>query len=116
MARRVGFLGSAAASLATGLVAVQVLRSGTPVSGVLFAHQASGFSLGVFDRRIVGVVSSGSLPSSPFRSRSSVLDTSEAPHWSRRSVFLGVTFNVLLGAVELVFVAGDLVTFFAPGS
>src|SRR6185295_18001311 len=33
VARRVGFLGSAAASLATGLAAVQVLRSGTPVSG-----------------------------------------------------------------------------------
>jgi hydrogenase-4 component B len=33
------------------------------------------------------------------------------PPLSRRSVFLGVAFNLLLGAVELVFAASDVITF-----
>jgi hydrogenase-4 component B len=32
------------------------------------------------------------------------------PHFRERSVFVGGMFNVLLGAVELVFMAGDAIT------
>jgi hypothetical protein len=45
VARRVAFLGSAAASLLTGLVAAEVLWASAPVRGVLFVHQASGLAL-----------------------------------------------------------------------
>ena len=110
VARRVGFLGSAAASLATGLAAVQVLRSGTPVSGVLFTHHASGLSLGYsidgLSAWFLLVLAVVAIPIAIFS-----LGYVGGPHWNRRSAFLGTTFNVLLAAVELVFVASDLVTF-----
>ena len=110
VARRVAFLGSTAASLVTGLVAARVLGTGTPVNGVLFVHQASGFSLGYsidgLSAWFLLVLSVVAVPIAIFS-----LGYVGGPHWSRRSVFLGVAFNVLLGAVELVFVAGDLVTF-----
>ena len=50
-----------------------------------------------------------------YPSPSSVLDTLGA-HTGAAGPFLGATFNVLMGAVELVFVASDLVTFLLPGS
>jgi hydrogenase-4 component B len=110
MARRVAFLGSAAASLATGLVAARVLGTGTPVDGVLYVHQASGFLLGysidALSAWFLLVLSVVAVPIAFFS-----LGYIGGPHWSRRSGLIGVTFNVLLGAVELVFVAGDLVTF-----
>jgi hydrogenase-4 component B len=110
VARRVAFLGSAVASLTTGLVAAQVLGTGTPVNGVLFVHQASGLSLGYSIDGLSGwfllVLSIVAVPIAIFS-----LGYVGAPDWRGRSVFLGVTFNVLLGAVELVFVASDLVTF-----
>jgi hydrogenase-4 component B len=110
VARRVAFLGSAVASLATGLVAALVLGSGAPFNGVLFVHQASGLSLGYsidgLSAWFLLVLAIVAVPIAIFS-----LGYVRGPHWSRRSVFLGVTFNVLLGAVELVFVAGDLVTF-----
>jgi hydrogenase-4 component B len=106
----VAFLGSAAASLVTGLVAARILATGTPVDGVLYLHQASGLSLGYsadgLSAWFLLVLSVVAVPIAFFS-----LGYIGSPHWSRRSVFLGVTFNVLLGAVELVFVAGDLVTF-----
>jgi hydrogenase-4 component B len=112
VARRVAFLGSAVASLVTGVVAAQVLGTGTPLNGVLFVHHASGFSLvysidglSAWFLLVLCVVS---VPIAVFS-----LGYLGGPHWSRRSVFLGVTFNVLMGAVELVFVAGDVVTFLA---
>jgi hydrogenase-4 component B len=110
VARRVGFLGSAAASLASGLAAVQVLRRGTPVSGVLFTHHASGFSLGYsidgLSAWFLLVLAVVAVPIAIFS-----LGYVGGPHWNRRSAFLGAAFNVLLGAVELVFVASDLITF-----
>ena len=111
VARQVAFLGSAIASVVTGLTAAHVLRTGSAVHGVLFVHRASGFSLALYDRRAVGVVPPGPRPSWPFRSRSSASDTSAIRTFSRRSVVLGAAFNVLLGAVELVFAAGDAITF-----
>jgi hydrogenase-4 component B len=110
VARRVAFLGSAVASLVTGLVAARFLVTGTPVNGVLLVQSASGFSLGYsidgLSAWFLLVLSVVAVPIAIFS-----LGYVGGPHWSRRSVFLGVTFNVLLGAVELVFVANDLVTF-----
>lgn len=110
LARRVAFLGSAAASLATGLAAARVLGTGTPVNGVLYVHQASGFSLAYsidgLSAWFLLILSVVAVPIAFFS-----LGYIGGPHWRRRSAFIGVTFNLLLGAVELVFVAGDLVTF-----
>ncbi len=109
-ARRVAFLGSAIASLITGLTAADVLHASASVRGVLFVHQASGFSLGY----TVDPLSAWFLV---------VLSVLAAPiaffsigyighlHLGHRSAFVGVAFNALLGAVELVFAAGDAVTF-----
>ena len=115
MARRVAFLGSAAASLATGLVAAQVLGTGTPVKGVLYVHQASEFSLGYsIDGLSAWFLLVLSVVAVPIALLS--LGYIGGPRWSRRSAFLGVGFNVLLGAVEGVFLADDLIAFlFRPG-
>ena len=44
-ARQLAFLGSAIASIVSGLTAVAVLRGGSPVHGVLLVHEASQFAL-----------------------------------------------------------------------
>lgn len=110
VARRVAFVGSVVVSLATGGIAVRVLATVTPVNGVLFVHQASGLSLGYSIDGLAAwfllVLSVVSIPIAIFS-----LGYLAGPHWSRRSAFIGATFNVLIGAVELVFVATDLVTF-----
>ncbi len=110
VARRVAFLGSAAASLATGVAAAHVLSADAAVNGVLFVHHASEFSLGYsidgLSAWFLLVLSVVAIPIAIFS-----LGYVGSAHWSRRSAFLGATFNVLMGAVELVFVASDLVTF-----
>jgi hydrogenase-4 component B len=110
VALRLAFLGSAAASLATGVAAVHVLGGDAAVNGVLFVHHASGFSLGYsidgLSAWFLLVLSVVAIPIAIFS-----LGYLGGPHWSRRSAFLGASFNVLMGAVELVFVANDLVTF-----
>jgi hydrogenase-4 component B len=77
---------------------------------VLFVHHASGFSLGYsidgLSAWFLLVLSVVAIPIAIFS-----LGYLGGPHWSRRSAFLGATFNLLMGAVELVFVANDLVTF-----
>jgi hydrogenase-4 component B len=99
-----------AASLATGVAAVHVLGGDAAVNGVLFVHHASGFSLGYsidgLSAWFLLVLSVVAIPIAIFS-----LGYLGGPHWSRRSAFLGASFNVLMGAVELVFVANDLVTF-----
>ena len=109
VARRVAFLGSAIASLITGLIAVHVLRSGSPVHGVLLVHRASGFSLSY---TIDGLSAWFLLFSPSWRPRSP--SSASATSAIRTSDPVGVhrrAFNVLLGAVELVFAAGDVITF-----
>jgi hydrogenase-4 component B len=110
VALRLAFVGSAAASLATGVAAVHVLGGDAAVNGVLFVHHASGFSLGYsidgLSAWFLLVLSVVAIPIAIFS-----LGYLGGPHWSRRSAFLGASFNVLMGAVELVFVANDLVTF-----
>jgi hydrogenase-4 component B len=109
-ARRVAFLGSAAVSLATGLTAVRILSTRTSVDGVILAHRASGFSLtysiDALSAWFLLVLSVVAIPIAVFS-----LGYLGGPHWSRRSAFLGAAFNALMGSVELVFVASDVVTF-----
>ncbi len=109
-ARHVAFLGSAAASLVTGLLAVDVLLSGVPIDGAGFVHEASGFKLAYavdgLSAWFLMVLSLLAVPIALFS-----IGYVGYPHFRRRSVFLGVAFNLLLGAVELVFAAADAVTF-----
>ena len=110
VARRVAFLGSAVASLVTGLVAARALVAASPVQGVLLVHQASGFSLRYaidgLSAWFLLVLSVLAVPIALYS-----LGYIATPHWSRRSVAIGATFNLLIGAVEVVFVAADVVTF-----
>jgi hydrogenase-4 component B len=110
MARAVAFQGSAMASVVTGLVAAYVLTAGSSVRGVLLVHGASGFSLGFtvdgLSAWFLLVLSVVAVPIALF----SIGYVGRA-HFSRRSVFLGVAFNVLLAAVEVVFIADDAIAF-----
>ncbi|MFA5909560.1 MAG: proton-conducting transporter membrane subunit [Vicinamibacterales bacterium] len=109
-ARRVAFLGSALASLVTGLMAADVLRTGVPVDGVLFVQQASGFSSAYsVDGLAAWFLAVLSIVAAPIAIFS--IGYVGHPHLSRRSVFLGVAFNLLVGAVEVVFTAADVLTF-----
>jgi hydrogenase-4 component B len=110
VARLVAFLGSAMASVATGLMAANVLRTGTPAHGVLLVHHASGFSLSYavdgLSAWFLVVLSILAVPIAFFS-----IGYVGHPHFSRRSVFLGVAFNVLLGALEAVFAADGVIAF-----
>ena len=109
-ARRVAFVGSAIASVGTGLLAGNVLHTGAGVDGRLFLHQASGLALGY---RVDGlsawfllVLAVLAVPIAVYS-----LGYLAHPHLRRRSVFVGVVFNLLVGAVEIVFAADDVITF-----
>ena len=109
-ARRVAFIASAVASVLTGLAASRVLLGGAPVHAVLLVHHASNLA---FTATIDGlgawfllVLSMLAAPIAIF-SLGYIAD----PHFEHRSAFVGATLNVLIAAVELVFAAGDAVTF-----
>jgi hydrogenase-4 component B len=110
LVRRVAFSGSAIASAITGLTAATVLRTGTPVHGLLFVHGGSGFSLSysvdLLSAWFLGVLAVLAVPIALF----SIGYARHAP-LHHRSVFLGIAFNVLLYAVEVVFVANDVIAF-----
>ena len=109
-ARQLAFLGSAIASIVTGMTAAAVLQAGSPVHGVLLVHEASQFALTYtvdgLAAWFLAVLSLLAVPIAIFS-----VGYVGQPHFNRRSVFLGVAFNALLGAVEIVFVAGDVITF-----
>ena len=109
-ARMVAFIGSIAASLATAAAAAAVLRADTPVQGVLLLHDASQLSL-TYTLDGLGawfllVLSLLAVPIALFS-----LGYVAHPHFAHRSAVIGAGFNALLGAVELVFVAADVITF-----
>jgi hydrogenase-4 component B len=110
VARQAAFLGSALASIMTGLTAAAVLRAGSSLHGVLLVHGASGFSLtyGVdgLSAWFLLVLSVLAVPIALFS-----IGYIGHPPFDQRSAFVGVAFNVLLGAVEVVFAAGDIITF-----
>ncbi|MGH8637481.1 MAG: proton-conducting transporter membrane subunit, partial [Burkholderiales bacterium] len=110
LVRLVAFGGSATASAMTGLAASLVLQSGVPTHGVLFVHGASGFSLGysvdALSAWFLVVLSSLAAPIAVFS-----IGYGRHGSLNQRSAFLGVAFNVLLCAVEFVFVADDVIGF-----
>jgi hydrogenase-4 component B len=109
-ARLVAFAGSALASALTGAMAVEALRTSSTTHGALFLHRASGFSLGYSVDSLAAwfllILSLLAIPIALFS-----IGYTAHPHLARRSAFIGAAFTALLGAVETVFVASDIITF-----
>jgi hydrogenase-4 component B len=110
VARQVAFLGSAMASIMTFLMAAHVLRAGSPVHGAWLVHQASGFALTYtvdgLSAWFLAVLSILALPIAIFS-----IGYVGQSQLRGRSVFIGIAFNVLLGALEIVFAADTVITF-----
>ena len=108
--RVLGFLGSAAASIVTMAIAIAVLRAGAPAHGALVVQQASQipltYAIDGLSAWFLLVLGTLAIPIAIFS-----LGYFASGHWARRTAFVAAAFNVLLGAVELVFVAGDALTF-----
>ena len=109
-ARRVAFVGGAVASLVTAATSVNVLSTGHAEQGAWLVHRASGLSLTYavdgLSAWFLIVLSAIAVPVAIFS-----LGYVAHPHYERRSLFLGAAFNVLLGAVEMVFSANDAIAF-----
>ena len=109
-ARHIAFVGSAIASVIVGATALAVLRGAAPIQGVVLAHRASGLSLGYtvdpLSAWFLLVLSALAAPIAVFS-----IGYLGHGRLGERSAFIGVAFNVLLAAVELVFAAGDAITF-----
>ena len=108
--RHVALAGSIAASAVTVGVAVRVLASGTPVGGVLLRHVASGMVFGysitplsAWFLLVLGLVA---VPVAVY----SVGYFAHAVAPSR-TAGVGIGLNVLLGALEVVFSASDVIGF-----
>ena len=110
LARQVAFLGSALASVVTALTGAHVLYAGSSVHGAWLVHRASGLSLTYavdgLSAWFLLVLSTLAIPIAIFS-----IGYVGHPHYRRRSVFLGVAFNVLLATVEMVFTADDAIAF-----
>jgi hydrogenase-4 component B len=110
ISRLVGFVGSAVASLVTLTTAVAVLRSGAVSHGELFVHRASRitltYSIDGLSAWFLVVLATLAIPIAIFS-----IGYFAHGHVQRRSPLVGIVFNVLIGALELVFVAGDAITF-----
>ena len=110
VACRLAFLGSLIASVVTCVTAAAVLRGDTSVHGVLLLHRASGFALTyAVDGLSAWFLIVLSIVAAPIAIFS--IGYVGHPHFLRQSVFLGVAFNVLLGALEVVFAADEAITF-----
>jgi hydrogenase-4 component B len=108
--RWIAFGGSIAASIMTLAIAARVLGSGQPAEGVLLRHAASGIVLGYaappLSAWFLLVLSLIAVPVAVY----SIGYFAHAVPASRTAV-AGAAFNVLLGALEAVFAAADIVTF-----
>jgi hydrogenase-4 component B len=109
-ARACALGGSIAASVITTAVAAVVLSSGTPVEGVLLRHAATGIVLGysvtplsAWFLLVLGLVA---IPAT-------VYSAGYFPHAvaPARMATVGAMLNVLLGALETVFAADNVITF-----
>ena len=109
LARQVAFVGSAVASVITGSVAVAVLQTSGTVDGTLLVHRASaialGYSIDGLGAWFLLVLSMLAVPIAIFS-----IGYIAHPPLHRRSAFIGIGFNVLIGAVEVVFAASDIVS------
>ncbi len=109
-ARAVAFGGSIVASLLSAAAALAVLFGGTPDTGPLLTHAASGFAIGyAIDGLSAWFLVILALVGAPI----AVYSVAYLAHGAleRRSVFVGVGFNVLMGAVEMVFAADGVIAF-----
>jgi hydrogenase-4 component B len=109
-ARHVAFFGAAIGSGLTGLIATRVLQTGTPLQGLLFVHQASSFALTYtidgLSAWFLLVLSVVAVPIAVFS-----VGYIGHSHFSERSVYVGVAFNLLLAALEMVFTADGVIAF-----
>ncbi|OHE89128.1 MAG: hypothetical protein A3G75_03415, partial [Verrucomicrobia bacterium RIFCSPLOWO2_12_FULL_64_8] len=108
--RRAALGGSILASAMTLSLAVGVLMSGRAVDGVLLRHAASGMVFGyavaplsAWFLMVLGLVA---IPVAFYSA--GYFAHAVAPS---RTAGVGIGFNALLGSVELVFAAGDVMTF-----
>jgi len=110
MCRGTALAGSVLASIVTLSTAIGGLAAGVPPEGVLLRHAASGmvFSYAVtpLSAWFLMVLSVIAIPVAIYSA--GYFAHAVAP---ARLATVGVGFNVLLGAVELVFAAGDAITF-----
>ena len=109
LGRWAAFGGSVAASLATGGLGLGALGTGTALRGRLIRHEASGLALGYSVDALSGwfLVILAILGIAV-----AVYSLGYFAHSSPgRTAFVGVAFNVLLGAVEMVFVADGAIGF-----
>jgi hydrogenase-4 component B len=110
MTRRVAFVGAIAASFVTIATSVEVLYTGRAAHGAWLVHRASGLSLTYtvdgLSAWFLLVLSAIAIPVAIFS-----LGYVAHPHYETRSAFLGGAFNVLVGAVEMVFTANDAIAF-----
>jgi hydrogenase-4 component B len=102
--------GSMAASLLTAATAAAVIASGNPVDGVLFRHGASGI---VFDYTVTPLSAWFLMVLSALALPIALFSTAYFAHSvaASRVAVVGATFNLLLGAVEAVFVSTGVVPF-----
>jgi hydrogenase-4 component B len=110
VSRWVAFGGSLIASVLTGALAWTVLATGGPVGGELVWHAASGVHLGfVVDRLSAWFLLVLALLAAPI----AIYSLGYVAHGAlgRRSAFVGVSFSVLIAAVEMVFVADGVIVF-----
>ena len=108
--RQAAFTGSCLASLLTAAVAINVLATGAPLHGELLWHAASGLALGfTVDQLSAWFLLVLALLAIPI----AVYSVAYVGHGTldRRSAFMGVGFNVLLAAIEMVFAADGLIAF-----
>jgi hydrogenase-4 component B len=110
LARRLAFAGAAVASGLTGAAAAAVLYTGSPSHGTWLVHGASGLSLTYavdgLSAWFLMVLAGTAIPVAVFS-----LGYFAHPHYLHRSTVPGAAFNVLLGAMEMVFTADDAITF-----
>jgi hydrogenase-4 component B len=108
--RWASFGGSVLASVLTGTLACAVLGTGDPLGGELLWHGASGLRLGfAVDRLSAWFLVVLALLAVPI----AIYSLGYAAHGvlGRRSPFVGVSFSVLVGAVEMVFAADGIIVF-----
>ena len=107
--RLAAFGGSVAASLVTGAVGLLALGARAALRGRLIRHEASGLTLGYSVDALSGWFL---LVLAILGIAVAVYSIGYFAHSSPgRAAFVGVAFNVLLGSVEMVFVAGGVIGF-----
>jgi hydrogenase-4 component B len=108
--RWISFGGAAIASAVTTAIALSVLTSGVPLTGVVFHHTVSGI---VFDYAVTPLSAWFLLVLGLLATPVAIYSIGYAAHAVPRArvATLGVAFNVLLAAVEVVFVANTVIGF-----